>query len=305
MIKLLSTSDQEAAFEATRLPDWTRTILHHGDIHHGASNVAARSAVAQASIQALTAPAAVVQIGDMVEPDSGANDTTAKAYLDSLPGSVKRVVIGNHDVDTGRTCAQAATAFGYNARNWTHDLSFARLIGVSPDDYPPVGDPDEGTCVLDQTALDYLDTALGATALPCLVFCHAPLENTVISPTSGVNAGWSSDEAAFSLDPDTEVRAILAAHSTAKAYFSGHTHSRISATAFVKLETVGARNVVCVNSSAIRGVSRPAAAANPINVTFTTLTASHVEVRVYDCNYRRWVRWPDLNGYVKRIGIPD
>jgi hypothetical protein len=306
MTVTFGTIDRQASFDATATPDWTRTILHHGDIHHGASNVATRSAISGASIQALPAPAAVVQIGDMVEPDSGANDTTAKTYLNSLPGATKRVVIGNHDVDSGRTPDQAATAFGYNARNWTLDLSFARLIGVSPGAFPPNGDPLEGTCTLDQTALDYLDAQLASATLPCLVFTHAPLANTVIAPAlTGDNAGWDSTLPVFSIDPDTEIRAILAARPAAKAFISGHTHSFMSCTGFVKVEDVGGRDVVCINSSAIRGQHNPAHLLDPIIVVFTTLTDTHIEVRVHDCRIRRWARWPATNAYVQRIPIPE
>jgi hypothetical protein len=302
-----TTFNLDAAEAAAATPDWSRTVLLHGDIHHGAANVSARTAFSQPAIQAMVPAtlAALVQMGDMVEPDSAANDTTAKTYLNSLPGVIKRCLVGNHDCDTGRTCDAAATAFGYNARNWTATIAgVAKLIGVSPATYPAVGGADEGTCALDTTALTYLDTELGNTSLPCIVLVHAPLQNTVISPTTGLNAGYSSDEAVFSLDPDATVRSTLNAHSTAKVVAGGHTHSRMSATGFVKLESVGTRNVVCVNSSAVRGQSRPPDLLDPILVVAVTLTTANVEVRVLDCRIRRWVRWPDTGAFAKQLAIP-
>lgn len=285
-------------------PVWSRTVLHLGDLHHGTANATTRSDIARTALLTLPVPAALVQVGDLVEPDSAGNDTTAKNYINSLQGTVKRVIIGNHDCDTGRTAAAAATSFGYNARNWSHDLAWARLIGVSPASFPANGAADEGTCLLDATALSFLDSALAGTSLPCLVFSHAPLENTVIAEITGVNAGYSSDEATFSVDPDAEVRAVLAAHSNAKAFISGHTHSFLSATGFVKLENLGARSIVCVNSSAIRGQRRPAVISDPIVAVFTTLTTTHVEVRAFDCNAKRWAIWPATGTTLQRLPIP-
>lgn len=281
-------------------PYWPRTILCVGDTHFGASNVATRWAIAKPGLLKLplAMAAAVIQVGDVTEATAHNQDANARTELQAI--GVDRVIYGNHDLVSPaphRTGAQAAASINLNpggAKDWILDLSFARLIGVTQPTHLV------SHILLDTAERDYIEDAAADTELPCIVFAHAPLYNTVLAD-GPAPAGYSSDNG-YQLTPDAEIRAALDAHANIKALISGHTHSEIRRTGFVKRESVGTRHIAYVNASAIRGTSNPATLGDPIRCVAVTYTPDgRVEVRPRDLQTNAWLTWPDTGQRVKAV----
>jgi hypothetical protein len=181
--------------------------------------------------------------------------------------------LGNHDIEqNARTAAAWAAAYGLASKNYTADLGFAKLIFVGPDS---IG----ATMTLSAATLTFLTNELANAGKHCFVICHAPLYNTVVGSTTGAGAVWSSTETFFSVYPDADIRAILNAQPNAKAFISGHTHSPLGAPGFIKSESVGTRNVICINCSATFYTGRTYENFDPIITLFLTHTGSNLEIR--------------------------
>jgi 3',5'-cyclic AMP phosphodiesterase CpdA len=271
------------------IPDGTKTIHCVGDLHTGAGTQTRRDIMAaDVATGQLPTPFCRVQVGDLANTGITSEDTTAKAFMSSLGGTYYAIV-GNHDIwQNVRTSAQWAAAYGFASQNYVVDAGFATLVFVGPDtlvNYPP----DTTTMILSQPTLDWLDNQLAIATKDCWVFCHAPLRNTVVGPTSGFGAVWSSAEDSFYVQPDTSIRTILNAQPRAKAWISGHTHSPITAPGFVKAENVGTRSVAAINCSAIYYTGRTVETYDPIISVYLTRTSTgSIEVRYRDHGAGVW-----------------
>lgn len=281
----------------------SKTVNVIGDIHYGAVDTR-RPARVLADLTDGNLPdlAARVQIGDFTDDNTSGQDALALAYiaqLNALDGPDVDLIAGNHDLYSSRTRAQWATAYGITALR-TRDLSFARLIFLSPQD---------NTLRLVADDLAWLDDQLTGTALDCWVFYHAPLYQTVQGPITGPNGVWSSAEDGFHVLGPTdalhgsEITDILAAHSNAKAWISGHTHSPIDAPGFVTEKTLGGKTVACVNTSAIFYTGRSVDIYDPIRSIFLTSTDDGIDVRVRDHGKGAWASFGPDRGRVQSVAL--
>src|SRR5207245_289420 len=82
-----------------------------------------------------------------------------------------------------------------------------------------------------------------------LLFAHCPLYSTVLDRDPTRNLDYHSLEPFFYLENSAEVRAILARHSNACLYMSGHTHTGWQAPTLVMTENLGGHPVTHVNLS--------------------------------------------------------
>jgi hypothetical protein len=271
-------------------PDGAKTIHSIGDLHFGPLN-AMRRAQFERDLntgRVLPSPAARVQVGDGVETWTLANDTALSTYMANLPEDAPYYgIVGNHDMYPDTRSGEAAIdAWSWQvntSRNWTVDLGFIRLIGVSPND---LEHPTSPRIILDEVTLTFLDDTLAAATNDCFIFCHAPLFGTV---GGNIATHWISTEEGFYAQDPTDILAILDARTRAKVWVSGHTHSPLSTPDFVKLHSCGTRNIVAVNSSAIYYTGRTAQQnSDPICSVFLTYDPPNVEVRARDHGARVW-----------------
>lgn len=247
-----------------------------------------RRAVALADlIDGAPVPDLYVQIGDATENGVSGEDVAALAWLNALPADWI-TICGNHDLlgnpvlsGNGRTAAAWATAYGMPGQNFTRDVGTVRLIALGLDS-------DVSPHMLSAATLDFLDDELAAADRDCLVLCHVPLLNTVLGATSGADAQWSSAEGHFHIEPDAELRDVLAARPKAKAVFSGHTHSTTTTPGFVATETLGGRPFHFINTSALyytgrdTGAAQQAAVQDPLRTVFAWCYPDRIELRVRD-----------------------
>lgn len=265
----------------TFLPDPARTLHLIGDIHVGLINQTRRDTVL-GDVVTLFTPYRHMQIGDQTDNGTAAQDTIARAWLDRLPAAWY-ATLGNHDIDNNvRTPAQWAVAYGMPGQNYTVDLGFVQLIVVAPDSLTTVGVKETE---LSAATVTYLDTQLAAASKDCWICCHAPLKNTALSSASA----YGSDESFFYSYVDADIRAVLAARSRAKAWISGHTHSPITASGFVKLETVGGRTIACINCSSIYYTDRNDHSVGSMATLYLTSVAGGIEIRARDHGLAQWV----------------
>jgi hypothetical protein len=248
-----------------------------GDVHAAVSGLPVyphtqrRDKVA-ADVLQIPQPLARVQVGDITNDGTAAQDALAIAFMNSLGGQWY-TALGNHDIEqNARTAAAWATAYGLASKNYTADLGFAKLIFVGPD---AIG----ANMTLAAATLTFLTDELANAGKDCFVISHAPLYNTVVGSTTGPGAVWSSTEAFFYIYPDADIRAILNAQPNAKAFISGHTHSTIDTPGFIKSESVGTRNIICINCSATFYTGRTFEWYDPLITLFLPHTGSNLEIR--------------------------
>jgi hypothetical protein len=275
----------------------TVNLLHLlGDLHFGATTTLRTNAVA-ADLPNCPTPVARVAIGDITNTGIGAEDALALPWLAGLSPAVPTYgLVGNHDIYLNvRTVAQWCAAYSAyivgGVASYTVDLSFARLIFLSPDAlfYPatgPGGALDSVTIQLSAATLTYLGAQCAGTAQDCIIFCHAPLNNTVLG---GANYYQSTDGGFYVVGPngtdDTEVRAVLAAHNNARMWICGHTHSDITCAGFVKTLNLSGKTLVHLNLSAIYFTTKVVDVNNPLFSLFMDYQPG-VSVQVFFRNHR-------------------
>lgn len=281
-------------------PDATRTIHFIGDLHAGSISSTRRDKTL-ADIATIATPAVHVQVGDAVDNGLGSEDTTALAWLDGLPGEWL-TVLGNHDIwQNVRTYADWEAAYG-QSRNHTQDLGFCKLIIVGPDTLPFPTNSDTSTITLTQATLDWLDAELAAATKDCVIVCHAPLHDTVTGPNA--NDYSSVTDSKMQAQPKSSIDTILNNRPRAKAFISGHTHSPTNATDFIKTASVGTRNIVAVNCSALYYTGLQVESYDPLRTIYLTITAdgSQFEIRCRDHGAGNWV---GINGQrVTKVTVP-
>ena len=107
-----------------------------------------------------------------------------------------------------------------------------------------------GEPLLTDDSLVFLETALSKHPHHlAIVFAHCPLYATVLGRDPGHDLDYHSLEPFFSLKNSDEVRAVLARHTNACLYLSGHTHTGWQAPTLIFTEQLGAHPVTSVNLS--------------------------------------------------------
>ena len=101
-----------------------------------------------------------------------------------------------------------------------------------------------------QETLAFLETALAKHPRHiALLFAHCPLYNTVLARGEQSDQDYHSLEPFFSVENSAAIRTLLARHSNACLYFSGHTHSGWQSPNLVITEQLGGHPVTHVNLS--------------------------------------------------------
>lgn len=105
-----------------------------------------------------------------------------------------------------------------------------------------------GAPVLSRESLAFLETALAKHPRHiALLFAHCPLYGTVLDRDPARDLDYDSLEPFFYLENSAEVRALLARHSNACLYVSGHTHASWQSPNLVLTEELGGHALTHVN----------------------------------------------------------
>jgi 3',5'-cyclic AMP phosphodiesterase CpdA len=268
------------------VPAWERTVHCLGDLHAGAITDARIDAVSR-DIAGLRAPALHLQIGDVTEGGTRAQDELALRFLARMPAPWV-TVLGNHDVlHNERTVAAWARAYGQKSQNLSIDLDFARVIVIGPD----TSEPGRRAGRLSDKTLAFLERELEAGPDQCWIACHWPLFRTVMGDP---RLHFTSTMAAFHAKPDGRIRELLAGHRNATLWLSGHTHSPLSAPGLIKRVRLAPRRaIVAINGSALVGIGRRRDPRAPLCSLYLTKRRDRIEVRARD--HRRGA-WRNIGG---------
>jgi 3',5'-cyclic AMP phosphodiesterase CpdA len=274
-------------------PDWERTVHCIGDLHAGAIT-GVRMAALSRDIDRLGTPALHLQIGDVTERGTEAQDKLALRFLEGLPGPWV-TALGNHDIlGNGRTAAAWARAYGQPSHNFSVDLDFARLILIGPGR----SEPGKKAGRLSSATLAFLDRELAEGPEDCWIACHWPLFRTVMGDP---RLHFTSAMAAFHAKPDERIRELLARHRNARVWLSGHTHSPLSAPGLIKRVRLSrGHSIVAINTSALVGVGKRRNPRAPLCSLFLTQRQDGIEVR---CRDHRAGNWRNIRG--RRVTKPS
>ncbi|HZR40349.1 MAG TPA: metallophosphoesterase [Ktedonobacteraceae bacterium] len=198
------------------------------------------------------APAFCVSPGDIVDTCALTNYEFARAALERQLGDILFYPgIGNHEYyglesEDPDLMAETFTSV------WEKPLRYAWRAGdviCIMLDYPdPFKLQDPALVFISQEALTFLDKTLAENAAdPAIIFLHCPLRNTVLDRDPEQYRDYNSLQSFFSPENSQEVRDILARHSNACLFLSGHTHSGWEAPNLVVTETLGGHPVTFVN----------------------------------------------------------
>lgn len=277
------------------LPTEDRTLQLVGDVHFGAAAgtefSAARRATVAADLLRPTVPTVArrVQVGDLTNTATPAQDTEALAWFAELGGTT-HYVVGNHDMWGVRSGSEAAAAWGLPAKDYAVDLGHCTLIVLGPDDIHP---GNLTGCRYSDTSLNFLDEALSASSNPCVIAAHAPLYGTV--GAGGPATEYRSTDQYFyaatdsSYLTDAGIRSVLAAHDNVAAWVSGHTHSPMTANHVVKTEVAGGRTFAAVNAGCLAYTGTTREWLDPLVTLFLTVLDDRVEVRFRDHAAHQWI----------------
>jgi hypothetical protein len=263
------------------VPEWERTVHCIGDLHAGAITDVRLDALRR-DVARLGTPALHLQIGDVTEGGTKAQDELALRFLDGLPGPWV-TALGNHDIlRNERTAAAWARAYGQQSHSFAIDLYFARVIVIGPDR----SEPGKRAGRLADRTLAYLERQLDGGPDDCWIACHWPLLHTVMGDPQ---LHFTSAMAAFHAKPDNAIRDLLASHRNAKLWVSGHTHSPLSAPGFIKRAPLARRRtILAVNTSGLVGVGKRHNPRAPLCSLYITHHSNRVEIRARDHRARAW-----------------
>jgi 3',5'-cyclic AMP phosphodiesterase CpdA len=267
-------------------PRWRRTVHCVGDLHAGAITPVRINAVSR-DIERLRAPALHLQIGDVTEGGTAAQDELALRFLARLPGPWV-TALGNHDIlRNERRVADWARVYGQPSQNFTVELGFVRLVVIGPNRTAPGARAGR----LSAATLSFLERELSEADSDCWIACHWPLFGTVMGDPQ---RHFTSTMAAFHAKPDEAIRDLLRRHPNAKLWISGHTHSPLSAPGVIKRLRLGPRrSIVAVNTSALLGIGRRRNPRAPLCSLYLTHRPGTTEIR---CRDHRAARWRNLRG---------
>lgn len=263
------------------MPAWERTVHCLGDLHVGAIAPWRLDAVRR-DVDQLAAPALHLQIGDVTEAGTRAQDEDALDFLDALKAPWV-TALGNHDIlRNNRTVAAWARAYGQGSQNFSVDLDFARVIVIGPNRT----DPGKRAGRLSQRTLAFLERELEEAPGDCWIACHYPLFHTVMGDP---RRHFTSAMAAFHAKPDGRIRELLARHRNAKVWLSGHTHSPLSAPGFIKRARLArGRSILAISTSALFGLGRRPSPRAPLCSLYLTHRPGRLEIRARDHRAGAW-----------------
>jgi 3',5'-cyclic AMP phosphodiesterase CpdA len=262
------------------MPEWKRTVHCIGDLHAGAITDVRLDAL-RGDVERLGTPALHLQIGDMTEGGTKAQDKLALRLLDCLPGPWV-TALGNHDIFRNeRTAAAWARAYGQESHNFTIDLYFARLIVIGPDRT----EPGRRAGRLSDRTLSFLERELEDGRGDCWIACHWPLLRTVMGDP---RLHFTSAMDAFHAKPDGRIREV-ARHRNAKLWVSGHTHSPLSAPGLIKRARLArGRTILTLNTSGLVGIGKRRDPRAPLCSLYLTHRKDRLEIRARDHRARAW-----------------
>jgi hypothetical protein len=200
-------------------------------------------------------PAFCVLPGDIVDTGAPENYTLAKKDLAAQLGDIPFYPgIGNHEYhpenkeDGLHTAEEFSLVWSKPARySWTTG-SIACIMLDQPFPYLPDQRREDPHVIFSQDTLNFLDTILENHAeQSAIIFAHCPLKDTVLDRDPERNLDDDSQDPFFFVENSDEVRAILARHSNAKMYISGHTHSGWGSPQLVLTEMLGGHLVTHLN----------------------------------------------------------
>ncbi len=208
-------------------------------------------------------PAFCVSPGDIVDTGYGANYEFAKRELAAQLGDMPFYQgIGNHEyqperfLESGKednlhTAEEFQAVWGKPIRyTWTAGPKdeVVCIMLEQPTPFLPGMQRENPHVILPQESLDFLDTTLAANSNRlAVVFAHCPLHNTVLDRDPARNLDADSLEPFFFVENSSEVRAILAKHSNAALYISGHTHSGWGSPRLIFTEMLGDHPITHLN----------------------------------------------------------
>lgn len=281
-------------------PPLAGTTVHVlGDVHAGGIHPWRWDAVARdANLGRMPDPSYIVQVGDTID-DLPSLTPLFRSYMDRLDGDW-RALAGNHDVFS-QTQAQWATSMGYTDASHIKDLPGLRLVLWSaPEQWVNYN-------VISPARLAWLDSAIGGTTNPVIVFCHFPLYDTV-SGVVGIDStsteAWAFIKTAANPGSSEDVLDVLAAHDNVVAWVAGHTHSRIEVPGLVMPVVHAGHRFASINVSACWWTSgpTPGAVENVINTAYLTWLDDKIEVRFRDHGAGQWAT-PNGNPVLTVTGL--
>ena len=202
-------------------------------------------------------PAFCVSPGDIVENGALENYALARqeilAHLGSIPFYPG---LGNHEYfPTGFPTHMTEdwhTAEEYimswkrlPCYAWSTDAVVCIML-----DHPPHQNAEDGTplVLFSQETLNFLEKTMGANPERiAIIFAHCPLYNTVLDRDPVSHLDDNSLVPYFFVTNSQEVRAILARHTNAALYISGHTHSGWGSPQLILREDLGTNVFTDVN----------------------------------------------------------
>lgn len=256
------------AFPSLEAADFaSRELLYFwafGDLHYRARDQwhalhAHRMAPMFQDVRALWrsegAPAFYVAPGDIVDRGAPENYKLAKHDLAAQLGNVPLYPgIGNHEYqpenkeDIIHTAEEFSAFWGKPVRYTWMVNDVACIMLDQPFPFLPGERREYPHVVFSDETLAFLDTALTQHANQLtIIFAHCPLHNTVLDRDPERNLDDDSLDPFFFVENSESVRAILARHSNAKLYISGHTHSGWGSPQLIFTEHLGDHTITHVN----------------------------------------------------------
>lgn len=201
------------------------------------------------------APAFCVAPGDIVDTGAPENYKLAKRDLAAQLGNVPFYPgIGNHEFhpesreDTTHTAAEFSAIWGKPVRYTWGAGNILCIMLDQPNPYERGSQHENAQVIFSDEALAFLETEL--TNHPeqlAIIFAHCPLRDTVLDRDPEHNVDDDSQDPFFYVENSQVVRSILARHTNATLYISGHTHSGWGSPNLVLTEMSGGHPVTHVN----------------------------------------------------------
>lgn len=283
------------------VPPQARTTRWYGDAHFGLLSASRMQKLADMALRTdspmVPKVAATVQIGDINDlPISGdtqdVNDTAALAWWTRF-ASPKAIVIGNHDLQGGRTKAGHEALYGSTSQNI--DLGDFRVVTM---------DYNGGTAV--QNAAEAM---IAADNKPVILGVHFPPRDTVQAVGAPVSSLGSATPYTYALNagPDTWLRSMVAAHNNLKMVVHGHVHAWKSSTGLVTTITSGSNTIASVNVMATSYLGTTSGDFAPpmygFYLTMVNAAGTSWEIRVRSEGAGVWSMIDATSGRVKTVTV--
>ena len=250
-------------------PPADRTLLFIGDTHIGDNPVNRWTKFADAFLADSFKPAGIVHIGDLTDQSDAPSVTLAKQWWARFPDP-KTMMNGDHDLLNGVTLAQWQSDYGV-AEFKTVDFGFVAVITTH--------------YAMTATRRDEIIAAAAAVAPKPVYLCiHRPLRDTTgagVAPHDNLSASAPLYQFAESASEDPLTRAAVDASSNIVAVFSGHSHAWLDDPGAAITQSMGARTVPVINTSAITYVgSNKQFFSDPLVGLLVTLLADNKSVQI-------------------------